>query len=353
MAQKHNYEYIKKTIESNGYILITDEYINNLQKLKMICPEGHECELSFGKFISGRRCQICSKKNKNDSLKLPFKEIEKNFNKEGYELISREYIKANQKLQYKCPNGHIHEMSYNSFQQGHRCPTCQKSIKYEYDFIKEYFEQHGFRLLSDSYEKAHGKLLCECKNGHKHFTTWVNFRKRPICLECEGKIVNAKIIKEKVEKEGYFLKTDNYINNRQKLEFKCPKNHTFFMSWHDFNGGCRCPHCKVSKGEDEIRRILNFWNIEFVSQKRFENCRDSLELPFDFYIPSLNACIEYDGEQHYKPIEVFGGEIGYAKTKRHDEIKTHFCKDNNINLIRIPYWEFNNIENILKQNLNI
>ena len=287
------------------------------------------------------------------SKKRTYQEVYEYFSSQEYELISKEYINAHQKLQYKCPNGHIHEMSYNSFQQGHRCPTCQKSIKYEYDFIKEYFEQHGFRLLSDSYEKAHGKLLCECKNGHKHFTTWVNFRKRPICLECEGKIVNAKIIKEKVEKEGYFLKTDNYINNRQKLEFKCPKNHTFFMSWHDFNGGCRCPHCKVSKGEDEIRRILNFWNVEFVSQKRFENCRDSLELPFDFYLPSLNVCIEYDGEQHYKPIEAFNGEIGYAKTKRHDEIKTHFCKDNNINLIRIPYWEFNNIENILKQNLNI
>ena len=66
--------------------------------------------------------------------------------------------------------------------------------------------------------------------------------------------------------------------------------------------------------------------------------------------------IEYDGQQHYKPIEKFGVEKAFEKTKFRDVIKNNYCKDNNINLLRIPYWDYNNIEKILndylKENFN-
>ena len=67
-------------------------------------------------------------------------------------------------------------------------------------------------------------------------------------------------------------------------------------------------------------------------------------------------CIEYDGMQHYKPV-CFGGcsyddaLLAFEQTKANDEIKNHFCNSNNINLLRIPYYEFNNIEKILKDKL--
>ena len=73
-------------------------------------------------------------------------------------------------------------------------------------------------------------------------------------------------------------------------------------------------------------------------------------LKFDFYIPSLNVCIEYDGEQHFE-IAFGKGEEGLKDRKRKDEIKNNYCKFNNINLIRIPYWEFENIENIIIQEI--
>ena len=74
-------------------------------------------------------------------------------------------------------------------------------------------------------------------------------------------------------------------------------------------------------------------------------------LRFDFYLPEYNTCIEYDGRQHFTPVEVFGGEEGYFKTKKRDGIKNKYCKDNNIGSLRIPYNQINNIEEILLKEL--
>ena len=76
-------------------------------------------------------------------------------------------------------------------------------------------------------------------------------------------------------------------------------------------------------------------------------------LPFDFYLPQYNCCIEYDGKQHY----LYGGFgndlLELMNIKYRDNIKTNYCQQNNIKLIRIPYWDFDNIEEILKQQLNL
>ena len=70
-------------------------------------------------------------------------------------------------------------------------------------------------------------------------------------------------------------------------------------------------------------------------------------MQFDFYIPNLNLCIEYDGKQHFEPINYFGGIDSFNKQIIKDSIKNDFCHKNNIKLMRIPYYEFNNIEKIL------
>jgi len=79
------------------------------------------------------------------------------------------------------------------------------------------------------------------------------------------------------------------------------------------------------------------------------DCRNKKELPFDFYLPDYNLCIEYDGIFHYE--DIFDKPYDFKTGKKRDKIKTKYCKDNNINLLRIPYWEFDNIEEILRQTL--
>ena len=100
--------------------------------------------------------------------------------------------------------------------------------------------------------------------------------------------------------------------------------------------------------------------IQFDPQKKFEGCtnlkvgRYCRRLSFDFYLPELNAVIEYDGEQHFEPIKGRGGEEKFKKIQIYDEIKNKYCKDNGIKMIRIPYTiKFDDILLLLKNELGI
>ncbi len=92
-------------------------------------------------------------------------------------------------------------------------------------------------------------------------------------------------------------------------------------------------------------------NIDFVFQKTFPDCKDKRLLPFDFYLPNYHIVIEYDGCQHFKPIPFFGGEQSYVDRLKHDKMKDDYCEENNIKLLRIPY--FKNVENELNNFLFI
>ena len=148
-------------------------------------------------------------------------------------------------------------------------------------------------------------------------------------------------------------------------EFECIKcgEHIFRMTPTNQNDidNCHCPYCRdkiQSKGETRIAQYLQIYNKKYQTQYIFEDCIHIKPLPFDFAIfdPSgnLKCVIEYDGEQHYKFVKIFhGDEEGFELQKKRDKIKTDYCKKHNIKLIRIPYTEFDNIEQILKDNLII
>ena len=109
-----------------------------------------------------------------------------------------------------------------------------------------------------------------------------------------------------------------------------------------------CPVCNSTKGENRIIKFLQDHNINFVFQMKFDDLKYKSNLYYDFYIPSLNTLIEYDGEFHY--FDIF--ENGSFETSLiRDELKNKYAISNNIDLIRIPYWDFNNIESILTQKL--
>lgn len=80
-------------------------------------------------------------------------------------------------------------------------------------------------------------------------------------------------------------------------------------------------------------------------KKKFDECKNKRHLPFDFYIPEQNLCIEFNGTQHYK-MSTYFGEESFKKTQINDEIKRNFCKENNVQLLIIKY--DNNICNKLK-----
>lgn len=106
----------------------------------------------------------------------------------------------------------------------------------------------------------------------------------------------------------------------------------------------------ISGGENIIKHYLKSKNISFIQQFRYPNCKDILSLPFDFYLPKYNICIEYQGEQHYKPTKFSNNQSddivlkNFKLLQKHDDIKRNYCKDNKIKLIEIKY-----DENIIKK----
>jgi len=113
-----------------------------------------------------------------------------------------------------------------------------------------------------------------------------------------------------------------------------------------------CPWCASSKGNKKIATYLAKKAITFTPEVRFDTCRHKVPLPFDFYLNELETLIEYDGEQHFKIIEYWGGQAGLEERQLRDKIKDQWAKANNIQLYRIRYDE--NIEqklDIIFQNM--
>jgi len=145
-------------------------------------------------------------------------------------------------------------------------------------------------------------------------------------------------------------KTD-YVKNQTKVTITCPIHGDFTQRPISHLQGNGCSNCNESKGEKEIAKFLNKHHINYDRQHKFPDCKNIFQLPFDFYIPSMRTCIEFDGEQHFLPLSFFGGKEALDKLKINDKIKSDYCEDNYISLIRIRYDQIDDIWRILWDNL--
>jgi hypothetical protein len=144
----------------------------------------------------------------------------------------------------------------------------------------------------------------------------------------------------------------NYIENNN-IEF-LPKrpDYVYRDDWKGYVDFLGCESNRKSFGEKKIKEFLDENSITYIREKKFESCKNIKQLPFDFYLPEYNICIEYDGELHYRPSNIFGGESTLKRIKNNDDIKSKWCLENNINLIRIPYKKKNKIFKILSIEIN-
>lgn len=223
----------------------------------------------------------------------------------GYTLITKEddFTDVKMDISYICPKHGIQTVSLDNFRVGHKCFACS----YEKRFYASKLDANYVESIIDSI------------NGNK----WLNKSEYTNCME-------------------------------RNLKIKCKCGNTYTTSFVNFyrHGVNRCHQCslKESSGELKIRKYLEGRGFLFEQEKRFSDCRDKKALPFDFYLPSKGICIEFDGQQHYT--SKFGTKA-FEQTKKHDEIKNKYCSDNNLTLIRIPYWDGNNVETILNEKLKI
>lgn len=250
------------------------------------------------------------------------------------------------------------------------CYNCRHIKRYTNDFIKrqeslylkclEVCEQKGYVLITKMEEiKGNGTyIIYLCPIHGEHKMRIYNFLSGRSCPDCSLDIKSEKyrLSPDEVEKRintlgGKLLNKGDYINRYEKnLVIECIYCGVPFVTslvLFTQHGGQMCPNCKDAEsiGERKIRIYLESNDIAFEQEKWFSNCRDINPLPFDFYLPNYNMIIEFDGEQHYRQGHFTHSKLEY--TQAHDAIKSEYCKNNNIKLVRIPYWDINNIETIL------
>jgi hypothetical protein len=157
----------------------------------------------------------------------------------------------------------------------------------------------------------------------------------------------VKFIEEAKQIHGnlYDYSLCNYYNSHTKVNVICKEHGVFEISAGEHLHGCGCPLCKEPMGEKRIRLYLEKRGILFVRQYAIKYKNNNYKS--DFYIPSKNLIIEYNGVQHYKPVNQFGGAKAFHKQKQRDKNVRDYCKANNIKLLEISYLQYPIIEQML------
>ncbi len=220
-------------------------------------------------------------------------------------------------------------------------------------FIIDAVAIHGDRYNYDDvlYLRNNFKVKIICKlHGIFEQTPLKHISSKRGCPECNGgiKLTTNKFIEraQKIHGTKFSYINSTYKNSHSKIEIICIKHGSFLQTATDHLSKKGCPQCNQSKGENEIEKYLKLRNIEFEKQKRFDGCRNVRPLPFDFYLPTYNVLIEYDGEHHFKKT-IYSNDL--ESIKINDQIKTNFAIDENYKLIRISYKNLNKIQNILSE----
>lgn len=366
--RKTHEKFVAEVIDlvGNEYEVI-GKYINTGTKVEIKHNEcGYKYHVTPNKFLNGRRCPECADKQR--AMKIS--KTHEQFVKEVFELVNDEYGVLGE---YNGDANKV-DMKHNvcdkeypatptNFLQGARCPHCfgtpKKSTEEfvaevcelvgdEYTVLEEYTNRYQYIKIRHN--------VCESE----YEATANNFLKGRRCPKCFGNIKRTtelfkeevfELVKDEYEVLGEYINTNTKIKMRHNI---C--NYEYEVAPNHFLGdNSRCPKYNESKGEKAITQWLDCNQIKYKRQKRFIDCLDKYTLPFDFAIfheNKLFCLVEYDGRQHFEPVDLWGGDENLKGTQRRDRIKNNYCNNKNIPLLRIPYWEFDNIEDILQTTLS-
>ena len=315
--KKTNEEFVNEIYELVGdeYEFL-EEYKNSKTKIK--CKH-NMCRYEWGiipsSFLRGTRCPRCA----GNEVKT-----HEEFISEVYNLVGSEYIfldkYVNAKTKIKCKHtkcGYEWSISPDNFLKGKGCPKCNRP---NYNRDTKRFKSEIYSLVGNEYSVLGKYKSSEEKIRFKHNTCGNefemlagNFLSGQRCPQCSRPNYNRDT--EQFKKEVYssvkdeYVVLGKYINNFTKIRLRHNKcKHEWDVLPNNFlNKHSRCPLCANSKGENFIAEWLKNRSIKFIIQYVFDDCKNFNSLPFDFYLPDYNLLIEYDGEQHFEPVD-FAGE---------------------------------------------
>lgn len=277
-----------------------------------------------------------------------------------YDYSITEFKSYKECVKIICSKHGIFEQTPDSHLYGKRgCRFCAKNIKYNTEeIITSFLNLHKYKYDYSfvNYNGMFNKVEIICSKHGAFYQTPKNHLLKKGCPKCAGKnMTKIEVLKELkiIHDNLYDYSMSEPKKAKDKIKIICKKHGVFEQSLDSHKRGRGCPNCKKSKGETFIRKFLIDNCIIFESQKKFDDCKNINHLLFDFYLSNYNTCIEYDGEQHFNADKFYGGQKGLLESQKRDKIKNDYCIINNINLIRISFKEFKNINEILAKKLNI
>jgi hypothetical protein len=177
--------------------------------------------------------------------KLTYDYVKSFFEQEGYKLLSTEYTDNHKYLDVICPVGHKWSVQFYAFKNGNRCYECSPNKHISKEKALKIIEDKGFTVIQGEYKNTRSILTVKCKNGHVSTKKFCNIQKYG-CYECSGiKRKTYDDVKNEIEKRGFVLLSTTYKNNRTKLKIKCQCGNIFLMTYNCFSTGCGCPKCRV------------------------------------------------------------------------------------------------------------
>lgn len=318
-------------------------YKTKTTKIIIGCPEHGDFNQSIKSHLSGSGCPRCANRVKLTTVEFILRS--NNIHSYKYDYSKSKYERSLMPVTIICPEHGEFKQRPNNHLRGEGCPICAGRGKSDKEFIRQCNLVHDNKydyskvVLGEQQDSNYIIIICPIHGEFKQKPSRHLFGNG--CHSCAGNLTlttNDFIEKAKViHGDNYDYSLVNYINKNIKVSLVCLKHGLFEQLPTNHLSGQGCPTCKESKGERFIREYLIKKQIIYIYQHKFEGCRDVRKLPFDYYLPEYNLCIEYDGIQHFKPIDNFGGVNGFKELKRRDNIKNKFCFDNQINLLRISY----------------
>lgn len=231
------------------------------------------------------------------------------------------------------------------------------------------FKERLFNIYGNQFE-----VLSEYINNETKITLKCNrcgniIEKKPVkmtsstkegCYICSGRYhKTTEYFKKELEDKfpNQFEVLEEYRGSRIPINIKRLEcGHIHKITPDNLLRGKGCPFCGIrqSRYMNIVEDYFDKHDIQYEKEKTFDGCRNIRPLPFDYYIESQNTCIEVDGEFHYDINSVYlNDRSSYEEVHKRDLIKTQYCKDNNIKLIRLPYYDVNDFEKILDLELHV
>lgn len=328
------------------------EYLGARNKCKIRCDSCGQVYsyVQSGNILSSKKTVLCHKCKDKEIQKIRFQQqLEKRFTLDNLEIISFNGNKSSCLVRCKnCGMEYIFKKPINAFKKT-RDFFCKKCFPYKNNIMQEAREKFKkfisnssqWELLQDI-DSIHSNDLIDCKCLYcgriNKKTIYDYMRGRGCFCQCNTEQKTTRDFLEELDDDYELL--DEYKNAYTKVTLKHKScGFIYKVTPHNYLTGKRCPRCSrmESKGEKEVQAFLDKNNIKYI--KEYPVAIDGHNLRFDFYLPEINKYIEYQGEQHYHPIDYFGGEKRFLIQCELDNKKRKYAGHN---LIEIAYNENTN-----------